>query len=117
MFGRTIGAAVGELDGMILIDVALTTNEAHRTAFLDLLRDTVTGSLEEEGCVTYRATVALDDPLRFHLLELWEDEPAYLAHSKGPILARFLRQLPNCGNVLSIERRQGALAPYPAART
>lgn len=101
---------------MILIDVALTTSEAHRTAFLNLLRDTVTGSLEEEGCVTYRATIALDDPLRFHLLELWENELAYLAHSKGAVLARFLQQLPDCGRILSIERREGAIAPYPAAR-
>ncbi len=97
---------------VILIDVALAMSEVHRPTFLNLLFDTVAGSLSEDGCVTYRATVALDDPLKFHLLELWENEAAYLAHCKGETLERFLKQLPDCGHILSIERRAGSLVPY-----
>lgn len=99
-------------DGMILIDVALKTTEEQRSALATLLRDTVAGSTAEAGCLTYRATVALDDPLQFHLVELWESEVAYDAHRQGAPLAHFLEALPNCGRILSIERRVGPLAPY-----
>ncbi|ALR21845.1 putative quinol monooxygenase [Sphingobium baderi] len=99
-------------EDMILIDVALTTTEANRGALVSLLGQTVAGSEAEPGCATYRATVALDDPLKFHILELWESESAYLAHCKGAPLARFLEQLPGCGTIVSINRRTGPFQPY-----
>ncbi|WP_404476567.1 putative quinol monooxygenase [Novosphingobium sp. BL-52-GroH] len=97
---------------MILIEVVLATGEAERAAFVGLLRDTVAGSLAEEGCLAYRATGSLDDPLVFHLLEIWESEQAYLAHRQGETFARFLERLPQTGRVIAIERRAGTMEAY-----
>jgi quinol monooxygenase YgiN len=97
---------------MILIDVTLATSEPQRTSLVALLRETATGSLAEEGCLVYRATSSLDDPLQFHLVELWETEKAYQDHREGQPFARFLERLPDAGRIVAVERRAGSLAPY-----
>lgn len=99
-------------EGMILIDVALTTTTADRAALVELLRETVAGSVLEPGCLIYRATGSLDDPSAFNIVELWESEAAYLDHCRGAPLAQFREKLPACGKILSIERRIGSLQSY-----
>lgn len=98
---------------MILIDVTLATSEPQRERLVALLRETAAGSLAEDGCLIYRPTGALDDPLQFHLVELWETEQAYDDHRKGQPFARFLERLADAGRIVSVERRAGALVPYP----
>lgn len=104
------------IEGMIVIDVTLSTTARRKSGFVSLLRDMVAASLAEPGCLTYRPAIALDDELSFHLLEIWESEAAYAAHREGSAMRRFRDGLPACGEIVSIVRRAGPLHPYdPAA--
>jgi quinol monooxygenase YgiN len=99
-------------DAMILLDVAFATTADRRDAFLALMRSTVAASQVEAGCLTYRLTADINDPLIFHLIELWADEAAFEAHKAGDPFRRFREGLLQCGTVLSSVRRAGPLAPY-----
>lgn len=101
----------------VILEVAFATTPGCRDAFLTALRDVVAGSRAEAGWVTYHATADLDDPLAFHLLEIWESEAAYLAHRDGTALARFRDVLPVCGQVTRMVRNKAMLTAYePPAR-
>jgi quinol monooxygenase YgiN len=69
-------------------------------------------SQAESGCLIYRFTADLDNEMRFHLVELWQTEADYLAHSSGKALAHFRAELPACGTVTSRVRHHGDLVPY-----
>lgn len=97
---------------MILFDVTLATSEEQRPALVDLLRRTMAASQAEPGCLVYRFTVDLDDPLRFHLVELWESEAAFMGHAAGEALRGFIAGLPACGKIVTVTPRKGTLAPY-----
>ena len=97
---------------MILFDVTLETEAATREGFLDLLRRTMAGAQREAGCIIYRFSVDLDNPLRFHLVELWEDEITFQAHAQGTVLRDFLRDIGGCGRLVSSTARAGPLAPF-----
>jgi quinol monooxygenase YgiN len=99
-------------DGTVIIDVTFRATPARKADFLASLNDLMTAVLAEPGCVTFRPTAALDDPLTFHLLEIWQDEAAYFAHRKGAPLVRFKAALPSCGQVTAMDRRIGPLQPY-----
>jgi quinol monooxygenase YgiN len=101
---------------MILINVALTCKPGFETRFRQLLRDTMTASAGEPGCVDYRFTADLDSPDTYHLVELWRDEAALLGHLKGPIFTHFLATLPSLGALLSSVAYQGALSSYQVPR-
>lgn len=101
---------------MILFDVQLATTEAGLPAFRALLADTMAASQAEPGCLLYRFTADLDDPLRFYLCELWESEEALMAHAVGAPFRHFLATLPGCGSVLQSTARRGQLDPYSFRR-
>lgn len=101
---------------MILFDVQLATTEEGQAAFRALLAETMAGSQAEPGCIIYRFTADLHDPLRFHLVELWESEAALMAHAAGAPFRHFLATLPSCGSVLGSVARSGQLDPYSFRR-
>ncbi len=101
---------------MILFDVQLATTEQGLVAFKALLAETMAGSQAEPGCILYRFTADLDDPLRFYLCELWESEGALMAHATGASFRHFLATLPGCGSVLKSVARSGDLNPYSFRR-
>jgi quinol monooxygenase YgiN len=101
---------------MILIEVELETTEAQKEDFLALLRATMAASRAEPGCVTYRFTADLDDPLRFYLIELWETEADLQNHFRGEGFRNFIAQMPQLGTVLSSVPRSGPLEPYKIGR-
>ncbi len=97
---------------MILLDIGFRTDVDKRAEFLAIMEEMVARSRAEAGCLTYRLTAAIDDPLSFHLLELWKDEPSYLAHRDGPTLTRLRAPLAQCSAVFRYERSRGAMTPY-----
>lgn len=101
---------------MILIDVTLSTRNETRNDFLALLESTMRSSQAETGCLIYRFTSDLADPLKFYLLELWQDEAAILGHVKTTHFAEFLRALPTLGKVEASVARNGAMEPYKIPR-
>jgi quinol monooxygenase YgiN len=101
---------------MILIDVTLNTRTETRAEFLALLESTMRNSQAEAGCLIYRFTADLNDPLKFYLLELWQDEAAILGHVKTAHFAEFLRALPTLGMVEASVARNGAMEPYKVPR-
>lgn len=101
---------------MILLDVALATTADGRSDFVALLGRTMSASQDERGCLVYRFTADIADPLLFYLVELWEDEAALMAHAAGAPFRAFLADLPTCGRVLSSVARSGPLDPYTFQR-
>jgi len=101
---------------MIFLDVTLEAHDGSSDQLTALLRETMQASCAEPGCLIYRFSADLDDQSRFHLIELWETEADFLAHSSGKPLARFRAELPACGKVASLVRRQGDLVPYAYQR-
>jgi len=101
---------------MILFDVTLETSQEQRPAMLDLLRRTMKASQAEPGCLVYRFAADLDDPLRFHLVELWESEEAFMGHAGGDALRGFIADLPACGKLVASTARKGDLAPFTYKR-
>jgi quinol monooxygenase YgiN len=113
---RTNVLEIIEEDGVILFDVTLSAASENREGLIALLRKTMVASSAEPGCVTYRFTADFDDPLRFHLVELWASEADLLAHAKGAPFRNFLAELPALGKVERSTARQGDLQPYQFAR-
>ncbi|MEI9984732.1 MAG: putative quinol monooxygenase [Aliidongia sp.] len=101
---------------MILFDVILRANSEQREGLVQLLRKTMAASRAEPGCLIYRFTGDLDDPLRFHLIELWATEADLMAHAAGPAFRSFLAELPGLGALLGSTARQGSLEPYSFVR-
>ncbi|MDB6061512.1 MAG: hypothetical protein JWM78_1615 [Verrucomicrobiaceae bacterium] len=101
---------------MILIDVKLTAITTEREQLIALLEQTMAGSQREPGCLVYRFTADLGDPLTFYLLELWEDEAALADHFNGEHFANFIKQMPQLGRVESSLARNGDLQPYKIQR-
>ena len=101
---------------MILFEVTLEAGSLDRDGLIRLMRRTMAASQAEAGCLAYRFTADLDDPRRFHLVELWESEAALQVHAKGSTFRSFLAELPGLGRLVSSVARQGALEPYTFAR-
>lgn len=101
---------------MILLTVTLAANPGKQEAMMALMQRTMLGSQAEPGCVEYRFTADLDDPLRFHLIELWEDQAAFDNHLRGDALRGFIRDIADCGQLLSSTSRAGPLEPYSFSR-
>lgn len=101
---------------MILIDVALATTAEQRDRCAAALTKQMQVSRVEPGCLVYRFTADLEDPLVFRLFELWEDEAALGQHMKTPDFAAFVAGMPEYGRVLSSTARSGPLEPYTIRR-
>jgi quinol monooxygenase YgiN len=50
-------------------------------------------SEEEDGCISYRVTGDLLDPVRFHIMEVWRDEAALQAHFRTEHFQTFAKFL------------------------
>ncbi|OAN56261.1 putative quinol monooxygenase [Sphingobium sp. TCM1] len=97
---------------MILFDVSLEALPGREEEMASLLRRTMVATQVEDGCIQYRFTRDLDAVNRFHLIELWRNEAALMAHASGPTFRAFLAALPPLGRLLQSTPRQGDLAPY-----
>jgi quinol monooxygenase YgiN len=101
---------------MVLIEVGLIATVAQRDPLVSLLTQAMTGAQAEAGCLIYRFSVDLGNPLTFHLIELWQDEATLVAHLRGPHFANFMAHLPAVGRVTSSIARIGDLQPYRVPR-
>jgi quinol monooxygenase YgiN len=101
---------------VIFFDVTLEATQETSERLLTLLRKTMAASCAETGCLIYRFTADLDDPLRFYLVELWASEADLMAHAAGAAFRTFLAELPASGKIVGSAARQGDLAPYKFVR-
>ena len=101
---------------MILIDVELSTTAAQRDDLIALLDNTMRASRTEPGCLIYRFSADLTDPLTFYLVELWQDEAALTTHFQGEAFSVFAAQIAAVGRVESSKARNGDLQPYEIKR-
>jgi quinol monooxygenase YgiN len=54
-----------------------------------LEEELVAATLQELGCLRYELNRATDDETMLVIIEAWESEPHWRAHSEGPALKRF----------------------------
>ena len=101
---------------MILLNVSLAAQQGQDDAVRSLLLDTMTASQAEDGCILYRFTPDLAEPGVFHLVEMWRDEAALVAHLKGPVLQGFIERLQASGTLLSSTAWRGDMSPYQVPR-
>lgn len=101
---------------MILLNVSLAAQQGQDDAVRSLLLDTMTASQAEDGCILYRFTADLTEPGVFHLVEMWRDEAALVAHLKGPVLQGFIERLQASGTLLSSTAWRGDMSPYQVPR-
>lgn len=101
---------------MILINVTVSCKPGLEDRFRQLLLDTMAASRTEDGCVHYLFTAAISEPDTYHLVELWRDEAALLAHLQGDVFKHFLATLPSLGTLVESVAYNGELAPYQIPR-
>jgi quinol monooxygenase YgiN len=97
---------------VILIEFSLATTAENRARCVAALTKQMQVSRVEPGCVTYRFTADLEDPLVFHLLELWQDEEVLAAHMKTPAFAAFVPEMLALCQPRASVARSGPLEPY-----
>jgi len=97
---------------VILIEFSLATTEDQRAACVAALTKQMQISRVEAGCLTYRFTADLEDPLVFHLMELWQDQAALAEHMKTEAFAAFVALMPNLFQPRASVARSGPLEPY-----
>ncbi|OKH84231.1 antibiotic biosynthesis monooxygenase [Mycobacterium sp. ST-F2] len=57
------------------------------------MRELVTPTLAEPGCITYEFYRDLDEPSLFHCFEHWDSKEALDLHGTTPHVAKFLTEL------------------------
>lgn len=81
---------------MIVVAGHMSIDPAQREAALAAIAAAVAATRKEPGNVDYRFSPDLDEPDRFNLIELWEDEEAVDTHMATPHLAAFLTAIGPC---------------------
>jgi quinol monooxygenase YgiN len=70
--------------------IAITKAVPGQAAKLQALEEElVAATLQEHGCLRYELNQATNDETMFVIIEAWESEPDWRAHSEGPALQRF----------------------------
>ncbi len=69
---------------MLCMAVFYTVGEGQEDAAADLLRQAQAASLTEPGCVNYQVSQDVDNPRRFLLYEVYDDQAALDAHKETP---------------------------------
>ena len=82
--------------------------EGEEAALERAIRETVTASREEAGCLNIHAFRSVRDPRLFYIHSRWQDEAAFDLHAEMPHTARFLaRAQPLIDHALDVTRTQG----------
>ena len=68
---------------MILVDGTMEIHDGALETILPMMRDSMTATRLEEGCLIYRFSADLDNLNLIHMVELWESEAALAAHMEG----------------------------------
>lgn len=74
---------------MLIVAGTLTTAPADRNRVLELARDVMEATRQEDGCHEYVFSPDVDDPGLIRLYELWEGEEQLAAHLETPHIAAF----------------------------
>ena len=82
---------------MIVIAGTITIDPAKRDVAIAAMRDLMTETRKEKGCVTYVMSGDFEDAGCIRLFEEWESQEALNAHVKAPHMAKFQAQIPNLG--------------------
>ena len=101
---------------MVLIEVALPDMAAQRESMVTRLTQSMDGARAEAGCLTYRFSVDLGNPLAFQLPKPWQDEAALVAHLQGQHFTEFVARPPALGRLTSSIARSGDLKPQHLPR-
>ena len=97
---------------MIMIELVFDASPDEQENVAELARRTTAATRREKGCILYRFTTGLDQPNRFLLTELWENEEHLKAHFGGGAFKSFWAELPGGGNFVSSNAWEGPLVPY-----
>ena len=82
---------------MIVIAGTITIDPAKRDVAIAAMRDLMTETRKEKGCVAYVMSGDFEDAGCIRLFEEWESQEAIDAHVKAPHMAKFQAQIPNLG--------------------
>lgn len=74
---------------MISLIVTLRVDPGQLEGFLEAMGENAAASREEPGCRGFDVHQAEDDPTRFVLVELYDDEPSLAAHHASEHFARW----------------------------
>lgn len=81
---------------MIVVAGHLSIDPAQRESALETIASGVANTQAEEGNLEYRFSPDLQDPDRFNIIELWENEDAMNAHLATPEFAAFMEAIGPC---------------------
>lgn len=81
---------------MIVVAGHLSIDPATRDKAIEVITAGVAATQAEEGNIDYRFSPDLQDPDRFNIIELWENEDAMNAHLAAPEFATFMEAIGPC---------------------
>jgi len=97
---------------MILVNGTLEIADTALETLIPMIRDAMTATHQEEGCLVYRFTRDLDSPNLIHIVELWESEAALQAHMQGAAFREVMQALSQHARIVSFAPRQGELREF-----
>ena len=72
---------------MLIVASTFTTAPGERNRVLDLARNVMAATRQEEGCREYVFSPDVDDPDLIRLYELWDEQEQLDAHLRTPHIA------------------------------
>jgi quinol monooxygenase YgiN len=97
---------------MIFINGTVEMSEAAQEILLPMIRDAMTETHKEEGCMVYRFTRDLISPTVIHIVELWATEAALKAHMQTPLFLTVVPMLNLHARVVSLTARRGEFEEF-----
>lgn len=97
---------------MIMIESSVKTTAENRDQCIEAMKRRMKETHQEKGWLTYRFTADLEDPMIFHMLELWEDEAAFKEHLKVPATLTFGPELDTMSENIHSAVLSGPMSPY-----
>lgn len=101
---------------MIIINVTFATTGDSQAQFLALLHQTQAASSIEQGCLMYRFSQDLENPLHYHLIEMWQNSEALIAHLQTAHFLGFINEFAGLAQVVSSSSLEGEMSPYEVPR-
>jgi quinol monooxygenase YgiN len=91
---RYITEAIIETTAMIVIHATFPVAPDERERAVEQMQELAEHSRDEDGVITYEVVTDIDDPNVFRVMERYEDEAAFGAHSQTDHLGEFAELLP-----------------------